>query len=58
MFEISFVFLANVFEKLGVRKQVHIFSEGPGFRIGLRIADCELNFHVPEIPSPKLLDYV
>src|SRR5665213_3809845 len=45
------VLVANIFQKLGVRNQAHIFLHRPRFGVRLGIVDGQQNIHVPEIAA-------
>jgi len=50
--EIAIV-LTGAFEDVAIWHQVHLFLDLPRLGINLRVVDCNLNFHVPEVRPPK-----
>src|ERR1051326_5006533 len=51
-----FLVFTDVFNQFCIGKQVVRHGYGPGFYIGLRIIDIELNFHVSEVASDVAFD--
>ena len=52
MLEIAIV-LTGGFEDLAIRRQARLFLDLPRLGVNLRVVDCNLNFHVPEVRPPK-----
>ena len=50
--EIAIV-LTGAFEDVAIQHQAHLFLDLPRLGINLRVVDCNLNFHVPEVRPPK-----
>jgi len=55
--KILFVLIANGLEQIAVQQQNRINLYRPRLGIGLRIVECELDVHVPEVPTVKALDH-
>ena len=51
--EIAIV-LTGAFEDVAVRHQARLFLDLPRLGIDLRVVDCNLNFHMPEVRPPKM----
>src|SRR5207237_9487857 len=49
--------LTDAFDELAVGIQVEGKSHRPGFRIRLRIIECDLNIHMPEVAAAKALGH-
>ena len=49
------IVLTGGFEDLASRRQANLFLDLPWLGINLRVVDCDLNLHMPEVRPPKTL---